>query len=322
MRVLVTGADGFVGRTLVPALTRAGHDVRAAVRTARADGVPDAVAVGDIGPDTDWAAALAGVETIIHLAGRAHVTRKTEADPLPLYRRVNVEGTRRLAKAAATAGVRRLVFVSSVKVNGERTAERPFTEADDPAPEDAYGLSKWEAEQVLGATAGGMETVVVRPPLIYGPGVRGNFMSLLRLCAKGWLLPLASVRNARSLIYVGNLADALVRVADHPAAAGQTFLVSDGEAVSVPELVRRIAAALGRSAHLLPVPPGLLRAGAALAGRPGAAARLLDSLVVDDRRIREILAWHPPFTMLEGLRETADWLRSPSSRQVARKDRR
>lgn len=320
MRVLVTGADGFVGRALLPALTKAGHAARAAVRVPRADSAPDAVAIGDIGPETDWTAALDGIEAVIHLAARVHVMRETATDPLDQFRRVNVEGTRRLATAAA-AGVRRFVFVSSVKVNGEETAERPFTEADIPLPEDPYGISKWEAEQILGGTASGMETVVLRPPLVYGPGVKGNFLSLLKLCNRGWPLPLGAIGNARSLIYVGNLADALVRAVDHPAAAGETFLVSDGEAVSVPELVRRIAAALDRPARLLPVPPGLLRAGAALIGRPGAAKRLLGSLVVDDQRIRKILAWQPPFTMVEGLRETAAWFRSPSLRQGARKNR-
>jgi nucleoside-diphosphate-sugar epimerase len=316
MRVLVTGADGFVGQTLLPALARAGHAVRAAVRAPRVGRLFPGIAVGDIGPATDWSAALEDIEGVIHLAGRAHVMREATADPLAPYRRVNVEGTRRLAMAAAAAGVRRFVFVSSIKVNGERTGDRPFTAADRPCPEDAYGLSKWEAEQVLGesAVAGGMETVVLRPPLVYGPGVKGNFLSLLRLCDRGWPLPLGAVRNARSLVYVGNLADALVGTLGHPAASGRTFLVKDGEDVSVPELVRRIAAALGRPARLLPVPPAILRAGAAMAGRSGAAARLLGSLTVDDRPIREILAWQPPFSMLEGLRETAAWFRSSSPR--------
>lgn len=312
MHVLVTGANGFVGRALLPMLAQAGHAVRAAVRVDgdgwRPVGV-DVVAVGDIGPATDWQAAVDGVEGVIHLAARAHVMRDSAADPLAEYRRVNVEGTRRLIAATRSAGVRRFVFVSSVKVNGERTADRPFSEADPPSPEDAYGLSKWEAERCLALC--GMETAIVRPPLVYGPGVKGNFLRLLRFCDMALPLPLGAVRNARSLIYVGNLAAALVRVLEHPAASGRTFLVRDGEDVSVPQLVGRMADALGRPARLVPVPAALLRGAAAVVGRPGVVARLLDSLTVDDRRIRQALAWQPPFTMEEGLRETAAWFRVP-----------
>ena len=317
MHVLVTGAGGFVGRALVPALLRDGHKVRAAVRNL--DGGPvlgaEMVAVGDIGPATDWEAALDGVEAVVHLAARVHVMRDSAADPLAEFRQVNVEGTRRLGAAAASAGVRRFVFVSSVKVNGEATRDRPFTEQDPPAPRDPYGVSKWEAEQALmvGARAG-MEPVVLRPPLVYGPGVGGNFLSLLRLCHRGLPLPLGAVRNARSLIYVGNLAHALVRAVDHPAASGRTFLVRDGADVSVPQLLRQTGEALGCPVRLIPVPPPLLRFGAAVLGRTAAAERLLGSLSVDDSSIRQVLEWQPPFSMAEGLRETGAWFRADDNR--------
>jgi len=315
MRVLVTGANGFVAAALLPELVATGHDVRAAVRQAEGWTPPEGietVEVGDIGPDTDWSAALDGVGSVIHLAARTHVMRETETDPLAAYRRINVEGTRRLAEAAASHGVRRLIYLSSIKVNGERTDEgRPFTEDSVPAPEDDYGRTKWEAEQALQEIAGqsesGMGVVVLRPPLVYGPGVKGNFRSLLSLCSRRAPLPLSRIRNARSLIYVGNLAHALRTALEHPAAHNRTFLLRDGEDLSTPDLIRRTAEALGRRARLFPAPTGGLRLAARLSGRSAAAGRLLGSLQVDDRKIREILGWQPPFSVVEGLRATAAW---------------
>ncbi|MBL6928370.1 MAG: SDR family oxidoreductase [Rhodospirillales bacterium] len=312
MRVLVTGATGFVGNALLPELLRAGHSVRAAVWSDLGGDLADgaqAIEVGDIGPETNWDEALEGVEGIIHLAARAHVMNETSSDPLALYRHVNTEGTTRLAEAAGRAGVRRFVFLSSIKVNGERTEGCPFNEAFVPAPEDAYGITKLEAEQALAAAANqfGMEAVILRSPLAYGPGVKGNFLRLLGICSNGLPLPLSTIRNARSLIYVGNLANALQISLDHEAAAGETFLVSDGEPVSTPDLVRGIAAALGTRARLFPMPETLLRGAAGALGKSAMAERLIGSLAVDDRKIREILAWHPPISMIEGLRETAAW---------------
>jgi nucleoside-diphosphate-sugar epimerase len=306
--VLVTGAGGFVGRALCEALAASGRPFRACVRRPHPD-LPGAVAVGEIGPDTDWRAALEDVDAVAHLAARTHVMRETAADPLAEYRRINVLATERLARSAAARGVRRLVFVSSVKVNGESTRERPFTEDDPPQPEDAYGATKWEAEQLLHRVAGesGIEIVVLRPPLVYGPGVKGNFLRLMDLVARGVPLPLGRVTNRRSLIYVGNLADAIARALAAPQAAGRTYLVSDGEDVSTPELARAIARALGVRPRLLPAPAALLELGAALTGRRAQAARLLGSLQVDGSRIRRELDWRPPFSLARGLAATAEW---------------
>lgn len=310
--VLVTGASGFVGRALCRALETGGRAVRAAVRR---EGVtedsPRSVFVGEIGPDTDWRSALQDIEVVVHLAARVHVMREVAADPLAEYRRVNTAGTERLAWAAAQAGIKRLVFVSSIKANGEETCDRPFTEADPPRPVDAYGISKWEAEQALRKVSEktGLEIVILRPPLVYGPGIGGNFLSLWKAIDKGFPLPLGAVRNRRSLIYLGNLVDAIMRCIEHPAAAGKTYVLRDGEDVSTPELVRRIAKTLGRPARLLPVPQPLLATGMRLTGRSELIARLLGSLVVDDALIRAELSWNPRYSMAEGLRDTAQWFR-------------
>lgn len=317
-QVLVTGADGFVGTALCKRLAEAGRGVHRAVRQARAGGRPYAestFAISEISASTDWRGALAGVQCVVHLAARTHVLRETAVDPLAEYRRVNVEGTRRLAEQAADAGVRRLVFVSSVKVHGETTV-KPFTEDDAPRPEDAYGVSKWEAERVLHRIAAetGIEVAILRPPLVYGPGVKGNFLRLLDIVARGWPLPLASVDNRRSLIHVGNLADTIVKAVDAPQAAGRTYLVSDGEDVSTPDLVREIARALGVEPRLLPCPLALLKAGAAMLGRGDEIARLTGSLQVSGSRIGSELGWRPPFTLVQGLAETARWYRNRGER--------
>jgi len=306
--VLVTGASGFVGRALCAALVSFGHRVRMAARAPQPD-LPGAVAVGDIGPATDWRAALAGIDSVVHLAARTHVLRETAADPLGEFRRTNVGGSERLARAAAAMGVRRFVFLSSVKVNGESTAARPFTESDAPYPEDAYGRTKLEAEQALAgiSAATGLEVVVLRPPLVYGPGVKGNFLRLMRLVARGLPLPLGAIRNQRSLVYVGNLADAIVKSLDAPQAAGRTYLVSDGEDLSTPDLVRGLARALGVKPRLLSLPPAALGLAATLAGKRAEFARLTGSLQVDSSRIRRELDWRPPFTLAHGLELTAKW---------------
>ena len=311
--VLVTGANGFVGRALCEALAASGRRVKRALRMAQ-PGRPDDVAVGDIGADTDWRSALEGVSSVVHLAARTHVLRETAADSLAEYRRVNLDGTRRLAQQAGRAGVRRLVFVSSIKVNGEVT-ERPFTEDDAPRPEDAYGVSKWEAEQALARVAGetGLQVAVLRPPLVYGPEVKGNFLRLMGLVARGTPLPLASITNRRSLIYVGNLVDAVIKAIDVPAAAGRAYLVSDGEDVSTPDLVRAIARALGVAPRLLPCPPAMLRLGAALTGKRAELARLTGSLQADGSRARSELGWEPRLSLAQGLAATARWYYSQSS---------
>ena len=308
--LLVTGSAGFVGTAVCAALEAAGRPLRRAVRVP-GPALRDAVAIGDIGPETDWRAALADVRCIVHLAARAHVMSDSAADPLAEYRRTNVQATLRLARQAAAAGVSRLVYMSSIKVNGEAT-QRPYTESDPPRPEDAYGISKWETEQALSALADatGLEVVVLRPPLVYGPGVKGNFLRLMRLVARGAPLPLASIANRRSLIYVGNLADAVIAAIDVPGAAGRTYLAADGEDVSTPGLIRAIAGSLGTRARLLPCPAALLNLGAALAGRRAEAARLTGSLQVDAVLLRRELGWQPRVTLAQGLDETARWFRA------------
>ena len=305
MTMLVTGATGFVGTALIARLLKDGcRDVRIAVRrgtTAAPPGV-DPVVIADISADTDWRHGLENVDTVVHLAGRVHVMKETALNPLEEFRRVNVEGTRHLATQAAAAGVRRLIFVSSIKVNGESGT---FTERDMPAPADAYGLSKHEAEIALRATAAatGMEVVIIRPPLVYGPGVRANFAALVRAVVRGVPLPLGAVHNRRSLVAVDNLVDFILTCASHPAAANNTFLVSDGEDLSTTDLVRRIAQAAGRRPRLVPVPTSVLFATAVALGRRELAIRLLGSLQVDIAKARQ-LGWVPPVSVDEALRRS------------------
>ncbi len=310
MRVLVTGANGFVGRVLCTTLTQHGYAVRGAVRSSAASTQAPCVAVGEITEQTDWSVALTDVDVVIHLAARVHVMRDTAVDPLAEFRRVNTAGTEHLARCAAASGVKRLVYVSSIKVNGEEThGGKKFSEADTPAPQDAYDVSKWEAEKALHRVAHetGLEVVIVRPPLVYGPGVKGNFAQMLAVVAKGVPLPLASVHNRRSLIYVGNLVDALITCATHPAAAGQTYLVCDGEDVSTPDLLRQLAVAMGVPSRLFPCPAMLLRLAGKLAGKSQQLERLLGSLQVDNGKIRRDLNWRPPYSLQAGLQATAEW---------------
>jgi nucleoside-diphosphate-sugar epimerase len=301
--VAVTGATGFVGRALCQHLRARGLSVRALTRSA--SGGEDTWAVGDLGPGTDWNQSLQGVDCVVHCAARVHMVQDTDPDSLQSYRRVNVEGSRSLAIAAAAAGVRRLVFLSSLKVHGERTAPgHPFTSGMAPAPEDAYGQSKWEAEQVLHEVAGrtGLELVVVRPPLVYGPGVKANFLKLMNAVARGTPLPLGSVDNRRSLLALGNLTDLLHQCVEQPAAAGHTFLASDGQDLSTPDLVRALARALDRPARLWPVPVAWLRMAGKLLGRGPQIDRLIGSLQVDIGHTRRVLGWTPRLTVEQGLR--------------------
>ena len=306
-RALVTGATGFVGTALCDALRQQNWDVRRALRTGHAPASVEDSIVGDIGRVADWSAALRDVDVVVHLAARTHVIRDTAAEPRAEYRRLNVEGTRTLAHAAQTAGVRRFIFLSSIKVNGEATTVRPFTENDTPQPEDAYGISKWEAELALRAAAASMETVVLRPPLLYGPGVKGNFLRLMRAIERGVPLPLGSIHNRRSVLSLGNLVDAMIVCLDHPAAAGQTYLLADDENPSTSELVRAIAAALHKRARLVAFPPQLLRIAGAVTGKSAAVSRLLGSLQIDSSRIRGELGWKPRQALAEGLSQTAEW---------------
>lgn len=318
-KILITGATGFVGRILCERLVADGRQVMGAVRSmeqaaALLSGV-EVVQIDSIGADTDWSDALTGVDTVVHLAARVHVMNDSASDPLAEFRKVNVAGIERLARIAATNGVKRLVYISSVKVNGEG-ALNPYTENDAAAPEDPYGISKWEAEQVLHKVAEdtGLEVVILRPPLVYAPGVKANFLSLFKIVDRGIPLPLAGVSNHRSLIYLGNLVDAIVTCINHQKASGQTYLVSDGEDVSTPELIRRVADALGRPARLFPFPPSLMRLAGKLFGKTDAVARLISSLTIDSSKIRRELNWKPPYTMEQGLKETAGWFKKTGER--------
>lgn len=314
MTTLVTGANGFVGSSLCARLRRDGVSVRAAVRSMGSQqGDVTAIAVGNISSETDWSAGLVGVQQVVHLAARVHVMMDQSSDPLTEYRRVNVDGTENLARQAAAAGVRRFVFLSSIKVNGEFTElDCPFSAAGVPVPEDMYGISKFEAEEVLRqvATDTGMEVVIIRPPLVYGPGVKANFESMMRWLERGIPLPLAAViNNRRSLVALDNLVDLLVICLEHPGAANQTFLVSDGEDLSTSDLLRRMGYARGKFARLFYVPIRLLKVGAMLLKKDGVYRRLCGSLQIDMEHTQRCLNWQPPLSVDEGLRRTAEAFR-------------
>ena len=303
----MTGASGFVGQALCAELLRHGYFVRGAVRQVegRAALQGEPVVVGAINAATDWTAALGGCDVVVHLAARVHVMDDKAVDPLAEFRETNTEGTLNLVRQAAQAGVKRFVFISSIKVNGEGR-DAAYLESDTPAPADPYAISKWEAEQGLQGIAAdtGLEVVVLRPPLVYGPGVKANFLRLMQLVQKGWPLPLGAIRNRRSLLYLGNFVDAIRLCAEHPAAAGQTFLLDDGEPVSTRVLIRAVAQAMGRPARLFAVPARLLELAGALLGKRAAVDRLTGSLWVDSSPIRVRLGWTPPFSMTEGLAAT------------------
>lgn len=270
------------------------------------------VTVGDIGPKTDWTEALEGLYAVVHLAARVHVMRETAADSLSEFRRVNVEGTARLGRMAASAGVKRMIYISSIGVNGKSTQGHPFTEEDAPNPYDPYTISKWEAEQALRQASKdtGLEIVILRPPLVYGPCAPGNFGRLMGLVQTGLPLPLGSVKNIRSFIYISNLVDAIVTCVSHPRAANETFLVSDGQDISTPEFIRMIAFAMGNKPRLLPFPPALLKVLGKFVGKSEEIERLIGSLFVDNSKIRNLLNWKPPFTTEEGIEETVKWYKS------------
>lgn len=311
MKTLVTGANGFIGKYLCAELCRQKHTVVVAVRSdiTKMDDV-DQVFIVSIDNATDWSGPLRDVQQVIHLAARVHVMNDSVADPLTEFRKVNVDGTLHLAQQSAKAGVKRFIFMSSVKVNGEYTEiGKPFKEDSPANPQDAYGVSKFEAEQGLFMIAQntGMEVVIIRPPLVYGAGVKGNFIRMMKVIARGFPLPFASVHNRRDLVYVENLVDALISCATNPNAAGKTYLVSDGESVSTPNLIRDLAKALGKSNLVFPLPIAVMRFCAGLLGKSAAVDRLTQSLQIDSSKIRKELGWKPLYTMEQGLKATAEW---------------
>lgn len=302
--ILVTGASGFVGGAFTRLLDERGIPYRCASRSQR----PGFVAIPDWESGPDWSAALEGVDTVVHLAGRVHVMSETASDPLDAFRRSNVNVTVNLARQASERGVSRFVYASSIKaISGDSTQGHPYSEADVPAPDTDYGISKLEAELRLAeiAAASEMAVTIVRPPLVYGPGAKANFLALASAVHRGIPLPLGLVRNRRSMVFVGNLADFLLVCCQSEGAKNQTFMVSDGDDMSTAELVRHLARGMGRKAFLLPVPPVLLRLMLQAVGRRGLALRLLDDLNVDIGHARSVLGWRPPVSARDGLELTA-----------------
>jgi UDP-glucose 4-epimerase len=307
---LVTGATGFVGHVLCDVLAQSGYLVRAALHSDRPVSacLAETVVTGDIAATTNWGAALSGVDSVIHVAARAHVLNDTRTDS-HLYLETNAHGTRRLAEAAARSGVRRFIFLSTIKVNGEGIARRAYTFSDEPHPRDAYGTSKWLGEKSVLEVAArtGMEAAIVRSPLVYGPGVHANFLRLMQWIDGQRPLPLGSIDNRRSLVNVWNLCDLLLDLLKNPSAPGCTWMVSDGEDLSTPELIRRIARAMDRRVRLLPVPACLLQLCGGLMGRRKEIRRLCGSLVIDIAQTRNRLGWTPPVAVNEALARTVAW---------------
>lgn len=312
--ILVTGGTGFVGSALLKRLLKDGFEARASARSSLSAELKDVQyhQIHDMTALTNWNAAFIGVHAVVHCAARVHVMQELSTDPLQAYREVNVKGTLNLARQAAKSGVRRFVFVSSIKVNGEATEPGQTFSADDLAsPLDPYGVSKLEAEKGLREIEAqtGMEVVIVRPPLVYGPGVKANFASMMRWVARGMPLPLGAIHNARSMVALDNLVDLLITCIKHPAAAGQIFLVSDGEDVSTSELLCRTAQAMGKKAFLLPVPASVLELGATLLDKREVAQRLCGSLQVDIEKTRRLLGWSPPLTLDQGLKKAVEGMK-------------
>lgn len=311
-RVLVTGANGFIGSQLCRTLMERGYEMRAALRQPYLSGdfsVQDIIVVGNIGPATRWKEALYDVNCIIHLAARVHVMAETTVDPLEEFRRVNVDGTMNLARQAAATGVKRFICLSSIKVNGETSQTgRPFKADDSPSPSDSYGVSKFETERALLelAAATGMEVVIIRPPLVYGFGVKANFHKMMQWLVKGVPLPFGAIHNKRSLVALENLVDLIATCIDHPAAANQVFLAGDGEDLSTTELLQRLGRALDTPIRLIPVPQIMLESCLKILAKGDLARRLCGSLQVDISKAQTLLSWIPPIGVDEGFKRTAE----------------
>ncbi|KJU82150.1 UDP-glucose 4-epimerase [Candidatus Magnetobacterium bavaricum] len=309
MVVLITGINGFIGRHLSRILIERDYVVQGTMRS-HVELISDVSKIHiteDIGPTVNWKPILKNIDVIIHLAAHVHVMKQTSNNTA--YRHVNTLGTEHLARAAAAAGVKRMIYLSTIKVNGEETIHTPFVEDSPTSAEDPYALSKLEAERSLFQIASqtGLEVVILRPPLVYGAYVKGNFYKLLKLLHTGLVLPVASTKNKRSLVYVGNLVDAIINCIMHSTAANKIYLISDCEDLSTPELAIRLSAALGKPARVIAVPTALLHLLGTVTGRLNTIKRLINSLTVDCSKIRSELDWTPPFTVNQGLKDTADW---------------
>ncbi|MFQ5469001.1 MAG: UDP-glucose 4-epimerase family protein [Gammaproteobacteria bacterium] len=312
-KILITGANGFIGRSVRNSLLKNNYHPRCAYRFAcnneEQESYDDSVFVGDIDDVTDWSLALEGIDVVIHLAARVHVMKEHSKSPLEEFRKVNVLGTEKLGLDAAKYGVKRLIYISSIKVNGEVTTDTPYNERSMPHPVDPYGVSKYEAELALKKISNkeGLEIVIIRPPLVYGPGVKGNFLSLMKLINSGLPLPLGCINNSRSLVSINNLTDFIVRCIDHPNAANETFMVSDRNDLSTADLVKHISYALNRTPKLLSVQPWLLEILAGLFGKKDVVQRLVQTLKVDCGKANMLLEWYPPNSTDEEIFKTVSW---------------
>lgn len=304
----MTGASGFIGKTLCRELTEKNYRVCCVYRVSPLIN-QSSISIGNIDTKTKWQNALTGVEVVVHLAARVHVMNKTASDSLAAFREVNVGGTLNLARQAAKAGVLRFIYLSSIKVNGEKTTFRPFTEENEVEPRDPYGQSKLEAEKGLWEIARqtGLEVVIVRPPLVYGPGVKANFFRLLDFVKKEIPLPFGSVKNLRSLVFLDNLVDFLILCIEHPNAADETFLISDCDDLSTPAIIQCIAKHMNTHIRLVPIPVGALRLAGKIVGKSAQINRICDSLQVDMSKAKMILGWNPPFSVDEGFKKTVEW---------------
>lgn len=314
-KILVTGASGFVGKQIVNCLLSKDEKQTVAITVRKncshwKERVLSYL-TGDLDPNYDWSSELNNITTLVHCAARVHMMAEKSCNPLEDFRRVNVDSTLNLARQAAEAGVKRFIFLSSIKVNGETTnLRKPFTEDDIPAPVDAYGISKLEAERGLNSIAceTQMEVVIIRPPLVYGPGVKANFSNLIKLVKTGVPLPLGAIKNKRSFVALENLVDLVITCIHHPNAANEIFLVSDGEDISTTELLKRISKSIGQSNRLIPIPSNWLQNAAILFGKKDIAIRLLSSLQVDNEKSRILLEWEPPLSLDEGLNKVIESL--------------
>ena len=309
-RILITGATGFVGNRLLAMLKDKGHECRAAIRrpSSAVDVPVESIVVGNIDAHTDWTQAVNDVDVIVHLAARVHIMNDQAENPLVEFRKINLDGTRSLAEAAASAGVKRFVYISTIKVNGEATTNQPFTSQDDPSPSDPYAIAKWEAEKALQEISRetGLEVVVVRPTLVYGPGVKANFLNLIKLVRKRIPLPLAGIKNKRSMVALDNLADLIISCCEHPAAPGHVFLAADDTPLSTAELIAKIARAFELRSPAFYFPPAIMAWLSRLLGKQAVWNRLAGSLAVDNSEARKVMDWTPITTMDEELKRIAD----------------